>query len=107
MPFRKTRDRAAGTVTDAPIYLFRVIHLGNPMANGPVRFGDPVWFQVRVAARHVMACLPFPLLTLPTLPLHCCVSTAGGARSRRRRLAHWQRARSLHAPRSQPGCGCR
>lgn len=71
MPFRKTRDRAAGTVTDAPIYLFRVIHLGNPMANGPVRFGDPVWFQVRAVLLCLAVCVP-RRASLLCQPCRCC-----------------------------------
>lgn len=44
MPFRQ-RTLATGIVEE-PVYLFRLVHLRTPGANGPIRHGDPVWLQV-------------------------------------------------------------
>lgn len=45
MPFRRT-TLPTGEVREAPHYLFRIINLKNPLANGPVHHGDPIWLQV-------------------------------------------------------------
>jgi hypothetical protein len=52
MPFRKSKS-LGGSSKEPPVFLFKLIHLANPMYNGPVRFGDPVWFQVRFYSMHV------------------------------------------------------
>jgi hypothetical protein len=58
MPFRRRKTEpgsaattgggagGAGGSRDVPLFLFKIIHLRNPLANGPVRYGDPVWLQV-------------------------------------------------------------
>jgi hypothetical protein len=35
-----------GETREAPYYLFKLIHLRQPLAAGPIRLGDPVWLQV-------------------------------------------------------------
>lgn len=45
MPFQRTYA-GAGHYKEAPHYLFRLVNLQQPMANGPIRGGDPVWLQV-------------------------------------------------------------
>jgi hypothetical protein len=44
MPFQRTY-LGRGQYREAPHYLFKVVNLVDPMANGPVRAGDPVWLQ--------------------------------------------------------------
>jgi hypothetical protein len=45
MPFRKV-VHTSGEVWEAPFYLFKIVNLRNPTQSGPIRAGDPVWFQV-------------------------------------------------------------
>lgn len=46
MPFEPSWDAAQGKPVPAPRYLFRVLDLRDPLANGPLRIGDPLWLQV-------------------------------------------------------------
>jgi hypothetical protein len=45
MPFKRSKG-VGGTVKEPPHYLFKLVNLKNPLENGPIRYGDPVWLQV-------------------------------------------------------------